>query len=49
MKVPDAAAAIYQRADTYRSQIGSLDLMVRAVLSSSTCVAWPQQCAAAMP
>lgn len=28
IKVPDAAAAIFERADTYRSQIGSLDLMV---------------------
>lgn len=27
--VPGAAAAIYQRADMYRSQIGSLDLIVR--------------------
>lgn len=28
VKVPDAAAAIYQRADTYRLQISNLDLMV---------------------
>lgn len=28
--VPDAAAAIFTRADTYRTQIGSLDLMVGA-------------------
>lgn len=28
VKVPGAAAAIYQRADTYRLQIGNLDLMV---------------------
>jgi len=28
IQVPDAAAAIFQRSDTYRTQIGSLDLMV---------------------
>ncbi len=26
--VPEAAAAVFQRADTYRTQIGSLELMV---------------------
>jgi dynein heavy chain len=28
IRVPDAAAAVFERADLYRSQIGSLELMV---------------------